>query len=892
MAGSERYEFGPFVLEADQHRLRAGHAEVALPPKALDTLLLLVRRAGQLVGREEFFAVLWPDTVVTDASLGRCIWQVRRALGQGEADGTYIQTVPKKGYRFVAPVRRLADPTAAMAVETDTPAAGAVPGGGSHRAPVPARWSRFAWPASIVLALLVATVLASLPPPPSAVPQAAIAPVPAPAPTRTRASIALFDLGGMPPSQSWLPAAVTDLLGYELSLDESLQVVRGDPLARLVPLEAGRSPDRTSLDHLNHQLGIPLAIVGNCVDDGAKLRVEVQLLDTATGRTLQTIAVDGDPRRPSGVVVAAGDRLRDFLDLARPSSALEGTRQATTPGSASGLRDYTEGILAMRRGNSDVARQRLQAAIIQDPNFLPARLALTRVLIGLGRDREATGVARAGLARASRAPREMRLALEARLHEADKRWPDTISAYEELHRLYPEDVDYGLDYGRALARGGRSDQALAVLDGMRQRAANPRIDFMASAIAQQTGDGPRALRSAQAALRGARELQAPLLVAEALARRGVAHRLLGNPRDALADYEQARELFRRHADPLSEAGVAVSLGVYFAERGEFARAKQLLQQATDIFNRLDYRSGTAAVQLNLASIALHQNDNLRARRHMETALQLGRELGETQVQAAALSALAILQQDAGETTAALGTYAEALEVARQGGMPGRQSNILDGFAELQRLRGAYALADQLSRQALSLARDTRNPKAEAEALQRLGAIQFDMGRRAAARTSLSQALALYERHQLANDAANVKLGLVAIALAEHDPETARSLLATAIPVLHAAQVEDDVAMGRALEAETLTALGRPEAARKSLARALGYANRNADSARYVPILMSEARVLAAQGNPQAASERLHVALRKVQDRGLDGVARQIRQLEAGLQNAPAPLVRR
>ncbi|MBT2754325.1 winged helix-turn-helix domain-containing protein, partial [Lysobacter sp. ISL-50] len=118
MSDNEIYRFGGFRLEAGQRRLWHGQDPVDLPPKVFDTLLVLLRRAGSLITRDEFFACLWPNTVVTEASLGRHIWQVRKAL-ERDVGVDYVQTVPKQGYRFVGEVEREA-PAAAPAL---TPAA-------------------------------------------------------------------------------------------------------------------------------------------------------------------------------------------------------------------------------------------------------------------------------------------------------------------------------------------------------------------------------------------------------------------------------------------------------------------------------------------------------------------------------------------------------------------------------------------------------------------------------------------------------------------------------------------------------------------------------------------------------------------------------------------------
>src|ERR1700758_4273064 len=100
----EFYEFGPFRLEPNERRLLRGGEIVALTPKAFDTLHLLVRNSGHLLEKDELIRVLWPDTFVEEGSLSNNIFLLRKALGEGVA---YIETVPRRGYRFVGAVRQI-----------------------------------------------------------------------------------------------------------------------------------------------------------------------------------------------------------------------------------------------------------------------------------------------------------------------------------------------------------------------------------------------------------------------------------------------------------------------------------------------------------------------------------------------------------------------------------------------------------------------------------------------------------------------------------------------------------------------------------------------------------------------------------------------------------------
>ena len=97
------YEFGEYRLEPAEKLLRRNGNPVPLTPKAFEMLLVLVQRSGCLVDKDELIKAVWADTFVEEANLARNIWALRKALGDDDSHGhRYIETVPKRGYRFVA----------------------------------------------------------------------------------------------------------------------------------------------------------------------------------------------------------------------------------------------------------------------------------------------------------------------------------------------------------------------------------------------------------------------------------------------------------------------------------------------------------------------------------------------------------------------------------------------------------------------------------------------------------------------------------------------------------------------------------------------------------------------------------------------------------------------
>lgn len=104
MPGISQYRFGPFRFDAEGRVLFRGQQDLGLPPKAADVLLLLLTRAGSVVGKAALLDAVWAGRVVGEGSLTRTISILRKALGGDDASRAYIATVSRRGYRFVAPL--------------------------------------------------------------------------------------------------------------------------------------------------------------------------------------------------------------------------------------------------------------------------------------------------------------------------------------------------------------------------------------------------------------------------------------------------------------------------------------------------------------------------------------------------------------------------------------------------------------------------------------------------------------------------------------------------------------------------------------------------------------------------------------------------------------------
>ena len=96
--------FGPFAFDRQSRLLWRDGAEIALPPRVLGVLEVLIDRPGQVVARQDLLDGVWKDAFVTDTSLAEAVSFLRQALGDDPQAPRYIQTVHRRGYRFLAPL--------------------------------------------------------------------------------------------------------------------------------------------------------------------------------------------------------------------------------------------------------------------------------------------------------------------------------------------------------------------------------------------------------------------------------------------------------------------------------------------------------------------------------------------------------------------------------------------------------------------------------------------------------------------------------------------------------------------------------------------------------------------------------------------------------------------
>src|SRR5215510_2196180 len=110
------YEFGPFRLNATERLLFREGRHIPLTPKAFEVLLALVESPGHVIEKNDLIKKVWPDTFVEEVNLAKNVYSLRKILSDDNSNGEYIETIPRRGYRFVARVKEIWDEQTGSAI--------------------------------------------------------------------------------------------------------------------------------------------------------------------------------------------------------------------------------------------------------------------------------------------------------------------------------------------------------------------------------------------------------------------------------------------------------------------------------------------------------------------------------------------------------------------------------------------------------------------------------------------------------------------------------------------------------------------------------------------------------------------------------------------------------
>lgn len=863
--GGEILVFGPFELDPKEHRLLRDGEPVVLQPKVFQTLLYLVRHAGQVVEKEELFAEIWPGVVVEEANLSRTIWLIRKALGDSAEEENSIETVPKVGYRFVAPVRRLERSGADVRefVSAIEPVESVSPRSVPRFLPI------------LVGALLLVVIglwMAIRPP------RAIVAPH-----RPTVAVLPFSNLTGRPEAQ-WLSTAFAEMVDAELSAGGRLRTISGDTLKELMPgtmrpTLGNLSP--AALEKIRARLGTDMVLSGSYLalppGPGREILLTVRLQSSSGAETALTVAEKGTEADLFRMTSLVGESVRRKLALPARSAEEAISVRAALPADPGASRLYAEGLAALRSGDALTARRSLGKAVELAPDFALAHAALGDAFSTLGYDADARAEAKKAFERSAGLTREDRLSIEGRLRECEGDSAKAVEVYRTLFGFFPDELDYGLRLARAQTSVGRAPDAFETVKQLRRLAqpdaSDPRIDLAEAEAADSQADYRLAYESASRAIAKARARGSLFLLARACLKEGWALRNLGRTEAALADFEESKRISLQMGDAAGQGSANLDIAVILHDRGDLAASRDTYQKALAVFSAAGNEKGKMRVLNDLAMILGEQGDLAAAQSLFDKARTISEETQDQAATVAILGNLAEVSYLGGDLGKARAMRELAMEIARRMGDRDDVALSMESVGEVLCDQGDLPGAMSRYVEALSILRDVGDKRYVADVLFHVGELSAIRGDLAQSRRAHEEAMGIRTQLGDRREAASSRAALAQISLEEGDPPGAEKASREALREFEGGNDFDHEIFARLVVVRCLLAENRVVEARRMLE---GFAQRVSKSAHRNQRLAAEivaGRVLAASGDSgdrQEAVRRLSAARAEASRGGLIG----------------------
>jgi DNA-binding winged helix-turn-helix (wHTH) protein/tetratricopeptide (TPR) repeat protein len=717
----ERYQFDEFeLLPKPRVLLRAG-SRIPLTPKPFDTLLMLVERAGQTVPKEELFAQVWSGAEVEENNLTQSISTLRKALGEKRGENRYIVTDPGRGYRFVADVSRVFEEVA-------------VPSNG-HHSPEPLVEALTTAPrrtkllALVALTVLIVTGLAvwfraSVQPP-------------------LRQSIAVLRVRNLSKTstESWLQTALPEMLTSELAAGGKLRTIPAEDVVRW-RADLGPAGDGESLAAMLHSaqsnLGADTFVVGSYVVTGTcpqcRVRVDLGVLQAKTGERFGTVIDEGSASDLLDLTTRLGGRLRAELGL---------KADAPTPArwpAASAMREYSEGLAALRRGDPMAARDHLEIAVNADAQNALIHSALAGAWAALGYETRAREEDRHAYDLAGSLDRLDRLGVEARYRASVQEWDRAIEIYKTIFELFPDSLDDGLNLARAQWRAARIADANSTLNELRRlpkpAGNDPRIDLNEATAAGTLNDFKQTASLAHRAAEEAKARGARYLFARARLLEGGAMQSLGDPNFAAVQAE-ARQTCEAIGDRncLSNAWRIRGNERFYV--GDFQAAQQAYEQGVAIARELGNHAELSNLLVGFAVVEKANRDWPQAEKNLQEAIALKIETGFNPNE---------VRNELAELYIGMGRLNDADKVIRLEATTVQQSGAHQDLGDmllmeslLARLQGQLAQAREFGERAVTEHRRANDPMSLSLALAALSSIRIAAGNLQQAEKDLAEA---------------------------------------------------------------------------------------------------------------------------------------------------------
>jgi len=766
-----RYRFGPFELDPGSGALSRNGNRVKLQDLPCRLLVMLVERPGSIVSREEVRQRLWPQNTFLefDNSLGVAVRKVRDALGDDAETPRYVETVPRRGYRFLVPVERL---------DTQNPATPFVVVDRTSSLSHPNRRSglyRLTVTACIVIVVLLGAFSYRLL---RKRPSSSLAATPPISQPKSRRSVAVLGFRNLPGrhDDDWMSHAFTDMLSTELGADGSLRIVSDEAVAvakRDIALADADSLAPATLTRLRRNPGADLVVLGSYTPIAGnplkRIRLDIRVQDTLSGDTIAEDAVSGNEEELFEMAAHAGADLRTSLGIYPLAPEAAQRIRASLPANSEAVRHFSQGSARLWAFDFMGAREELSKAVAADPNYPLAHSALSDAFWHLGYRSKAAAEAKRALDLSKQLPQEEQLVIAGQYTRSLEDWPNAVKTYKTLFELRRDNLDYGLLLAAAQLHSSPRE-ALQTLDVLRALPApvgeDARIDLL-EASAQIGLNLPAAQAAAKRAVAKGTDLGSLLLVARAygiLCQQGP---ILGTSVDETTrECQQAMKGFSAAGDRYNEARALNDFAAVSYSRGDLRQAEQMWRDAAKRFRQLDEHEGAATTSLNLGETLLQEGNLPAGKRMLEAAIPEYEAIEDSASLALVLNDLGNLARLQGDLQAAEASYQKAKGFASAANDNSSLAYILNGEGDLQKDRADLASARTFYTEALRLRAQIGELQNTEETNLSLAKLSIEMGQAAQVEGTLRKSREQFHREQQLDDEISAGTALAEALLAQ------------------------------------------------------------------------------------------------------------------------------
>lgn len=867
VSSSPVFRFGLFEADVARNTLTRKGVRVKIQDQPFRVLILLLEHPGEVVTREYLRKTLWPEGTYVDfdGSLNVVLKKLRAAIEDDSDNPRFIETVPRRGYRFIAPVSL--DAVSAQAATAMPCAEQVAPPVVSEAAP-PAtsmpdqQWSplsRYALAAFVVVATVAAGWLLLHRKQSLGLPLRADAQVPM---RRSVAVLGFHNVTGRT-DDAWLSTAFSEMLSTELAGGEKLRLISGEEVANLrisAPWPDADTLDRATTARIGAALNSDLLILGSYTaignPDHEQLRFDVRLQDAKTGDILTETAQTGDRDEVFQMVAGVGAKLRGRLGVPQLTEPDQSSALASMPSNREAARLYSLGLVKLREFDALAARDLLQQACNADGKFALSHAMLARAWGQLGYEQKRKEEAKKALDLSAELSRMDRMQVEGDYYSSLSDHEKAASSYRALFELFPDNVEYGLQLAAAEHAAGHDHQSLQTLTQLRalplSASDDPRIDLLNARVGQ--GTDPQRLALLRSAERKATAQGKKLIYAQARKEECENFNYSDHPADAPAACEEAYNIFMAMGNRLGAADAIRMLGDFEGSRGHMEQAIATYQRALQILQELGEHYKTGAALNNMAINYENQGNLDRAEQLYGEAKLHFEQVGDKRLVGTTVGNVADILFLRGNLPGAAKLYQQVLDISAS--LNQTEGYTLFRLADLNLAEGHVSEAHRLAQAGIDAIRANQGGYGYlTQAMISLGEVLKAEANLSEAHQQFQAAFELDEKLAAKGLAEESQAELSDLALEEGHAEQAESLIRAAIAQFEQEKSDPAAASAYTLLSRALLTEGKTADAEKAIQHAAELTRTSPDPDLKLPVAIQMARLEMAQGGSKSVAPR-------------------------------------